>query len=284
MADTFWAFKEVTVAKQRHKRVDSGRLIQEILYTGITPKDPPKVRKEKTKHSSAARRKLNDKSSWKVLKRILARNFKWTDLVVTLTVADEFLPNTRAELRALLKKFLADLRLARRRRGRDLLYIYALEGFYPGGRPHIHIVINGTGADYGEIRRLWAFGDNTKFETVNVYGYEELAKYMSKEAREHGRPKPGERSWVCSRNIERPIVGPTTWVPDTFELEIPRGATNVRWEVVENEWGRYVYLEYLLPRRKLRRRKLPRKGPKPKQSIDHGIFSNLEQCIIIENG
>lgn len=248
--------------KQRYKRIDSGRMIQEILYTGIAPTDPPRVRRERTKHSSAARRKLNDKSSWMALKRVLACNFRWTDLVVTLTFDDAHLPSTRAEARALLKKFLAKLRAQRRRRDKELVYVYALEGFYPGGRPHVHMVLNGTKADYAEIRRLWTMGTDLTFERLNAYGYEDLAKYLSKEAREHGRPKLGDRSWVCSQNIQRPVVEPTQWVAADFDLDVPKGATNIKWEVTENEWGRYVYLEYLLPGRRLGRRRRPESRPK----------------------
>lgn len=250
------------MAKQRYKRIDSGRMIQEILYTGIAPTDSPRVRQEKRKHSTAARRKLNDKSSWMALKRVLACNFGWKDLFVTLSFDDAHLPRNRAEARAMLKESLAKLRAQRRRRGKKLVYAYALEGFYPGGRPHVHIVLNGTKADYAEIRRLWTFGSDIKFERLDAYGYEDLAKYMSKEAREHGRTRLGERSWVCSRNIERPIVEPTQWVPADFDIDVPKGASNIKSEVIENEWGRYVYLEYLLPGRRLSRRKRPKSRPK----------------------
>lgn len=245
--------------KQRYKRVDSGRLVQEILYTGVNPSDPPKVRAERAKLSSAARQKLNDKCSWRALKRVLALNFSRRDFVATLTFADNFVPRTRQEVRAIFRDFIARLRRRRRSRGAELRYVYAIEGFYPGGRPHIHIVINGTTRDYAEIRELWTYGTDLKFETIQEYGYEELAKYLSKEARKFGRGRVGDRSWVCSRNIERPVATPTQWVPETHDLKIPKGATNVKQEVLVNEWGRYHYLEYLLPGRRRRSPKGKRK-------------------------
>lgn len=246
------------MAKQRYKRVDSGRLVQEILYTGINPSDPPKMRAEKTKLSTKARQRLNDKSSWKNLMRVLAINFSRADLVLTLTFADGFLPAGRQEARLRLKKFLELLREEWRRRGLELKYVYSLEGFYPGGRPHVHIVINGSHVAYQKIRELWAYGSNLKFERLNEYGYEDLARYLSKEAREYGRAKVGERSWVCSRTIKRPIIEPTQWVAESFGLSPPPDAINIKREVVENEWGRYIYLEYLLPRRRQKKRDGPK--------------------------
>lgn len=233
-------------------------MVQEVLYTGINPADPPKVRAEKTKMSSKARQKLNDKSSWKNLLRILAINFCRMDHVLTLTFSNEHLPKSRTDARMLLKKFLFRLREEFRRRGIELKYVYALEGFYPGGRPHVHIVVNGSTMSYKELREIWEYGNNLKFERLNEYGYEELAKYLSKEAREYGRARVGDRSWVCSKSIVRPIVEPTQWVAESFNLEAPLGAINIKKEVIENEWGRYIYLEYLLPRRKQRKRKTPK--------------------------
>lgn len=265
------------MAKQRYKRVDSGRLIQEILYTAVNPSDPPKTRAERSKLSSAARQKLNNKCSWMALKRILALNFSRRDMVATLTFSDNFIPRTRQEARAILKAFFAQLRQRRRQRGATLLYVYAIEGFHPGGRPHYHVVINGTKRDYAEIRELWTYGTNLKFETIQEYGYEELARYLSKEAREFGRGRVGDRSWVCSRNIERPVATPTEWVPETHELNTPKGATNIKREVVTNEWGRYEYLEYLLPGRRKSR-------PKNKKESCPQHFPDLEQCIINERG
>lgn len=236
--------------------MDSGRLVQEILYTGINPSDPPKTRAERTRLSSAARQKLNDKSSWMALKRILALNFSRRDFVATLTFSGNFVPRTRKEVRAVFRAFIGELRRRRRQRGAVLKYIYSIEGFYPGGRHHLHVVINGTKKDYDEIRELWTYGTDLMFKTIQEYGYEELARYMSKEAREFGRGRVGDRSWVCSRNIERPTVTPTTWVSEAHKLQVPKGAMNVKQEVVVNEWGRYEYLEYLLPgRRKARPKK-----------------------------
>lgn len=233
-------------------------MVQAVLYTAINPSDPPKTRAERVKLSSAARQKLNNTTSWMALKRILALNFSRRDFVATLTFADTFCPRTRQEARAILKKFLVQLRARRRSRGAKLLYVYAIEGFYPGGRPHYHIVINGTKKDYAEIRELWTYGTDLKFVTVGEYGYEELAKYLSKEARNFGRSKVGDRSWVCSRNIERPVSPPTEWVPESFKIEIPAKASNIKREVVQNEWGRYEYVEYLLPGRRLRSRRRPK--------------------------
>ena len=89
------------------------------------------------------------------------------------------------------------------------------------------MVINTTGIDdLEEIRSLWQGGGYIRAEPLDVHYYKELAKYMTKEAREFGRPKPGERTWRSSRNLQKPTVEYIEIPSDSVTLAPPYGAVD----------------------------------------------------------
>ena len=268
------------MGKQRLKRIQAGRLVRQVLWSASFPNDTPKARAEKAKCSSAARQAINDRYSWEKLKMVLAANFGYNDIVATLTYDDAHLPPNTTEARKRLKRFLASLREHRRYRGQDLAYVYNIETLHGDGRIHHHIVLNGTGQDYELLRSLWVYGTDLEFSRIETWGYEELAKYLTKEPREYGRSCVGERTWVGSRGLKRPEVQPTEWVSADVRLEPPVNAHVLRSQSFRNEWGSFSYLEYLLPLRPKPRRARPRRG---KFQTDLS-FSGLEQCIITEKG
>lgn len=235
------------MAKQRFKTILAGRLVREALWSASFPNDSPKARAEKQKMSSAARQRLNDKASWQKLKMILAATFGHRDLVVTVGYDDAHHPTSREDARKKVKAFLTALRADRKEHGRELMYAYNIEQFHGNRRFHHMIVVNGTGKDYATIRRLWKYGTDVDIKPLEHWGYEELAKYMTKEAREFGRGHVGDRTWVCSRNCRKPEVMPTEWVSGSVRLQPPPNAYVLRKESIQNEWGSFFYLEYILP-------------------------------------
>lgn len=249
------------MGKQRYKQIRAGRLVREALWTAAFPLDSPKARAFKAKCSSAARQRLNDKLSWQKLKMALAANFTYEDLVVTLTYDDAHLPESRAAAGKLLKKFLVQLRAYRRARGGSLSYIYCTEDKHGDGRLHHHLVINGTGEDYPIIYSLWPYGTDLCFEPLDIYGYEELAKYLTKEPREYGHTNVGARTWVPSLNLRKPEVMPAQWVPETVRLAPPPNAYMLRADSFQNEWCSYSYIEYLLPEPPKNARTRPKNKP-----------------------
>lgn len=141
--------------------------------------------------------KLNARTSFQKLERTLASNFDDGDLFVTLTYDDIHLPDGRDRAVRKVRAFLSKLRAARKARGQPLHYIYVTEGCYPGGRLHHHLVLNATGDDLEEIRRLWIYGDNVEVQRLTFgrdHTYEDLASYLTKEPREWGHPQTGERT------------------------------------------------------------------------------------------
>ena len=116
-------------------------------------------------------------------------------------------------------------------------------------RLHHHMVLNGTGpGDWEEIRSLWQGGGYVRIEPVDVHYYKELAKYLTKEAREFGRAKPGERSWRGSRNLLKYQVEYIEIPSDSVTLSAPPGAVDYVQFTEKNPYGYAdcVVAEYLL--------------------------------------
>lgn len=248
------------------KQVRCGRLVCAVVYTGPAAGDSPKQRAQKQKASSAARERLNARTSYAKLERCLADNYDNGDILATLTYGDDRLPDTKKKAVGRVRTFLPKVRAARAARGQTLRYIYVTEGLYPGGRIHHHLVLNATGEDLEELRRLWKWGNveitRLTFDRSNTY--EDLASYLTKEPREWGHPHVGERTWTPSLGLAR-SEPETAQVPDMLTLTAPPEALIVsRDGPQQNGWGEWCWIKYLLPydparhrgkRRKPKRRK-----------------------------
>lgn len=247
---------------KRLTQIRAGRLVTAVLYTQATSADEPQVRAAKQKISSEARQRLNHKASWQKLETVMAANFDRTDLFVTLTYRDLDLPHSREQALRCLNDVLRQLRDARQIRGEELRYIKCTEHLRDDGtegRWHHHLVINGTGSDCEELRALWEkYGENVDVQPLLGEGwdYEARARYMCKE-----RPPAGKQTWTPSRNLQRP-ERTSELVDDSLTLAPPPGAVVIETQQVDNGWGSYVYLKYLLPwkPRKPKRRRMPRRS------------------------
>ena len=245
---------------KRLKIVSAGPLRYEYLVP-VTVTDASGKRGSKQQVSSAAQQFMNLKNSWRQLELTVAENFGPGDLVVTYTYGDEHLPAGKKGADRLFQKYVRKLRSSRRARGEELRYIYATEGFHgkearscfdessawEDGRLHHHVIINGTDNDYEELRSLWDYGVYVRVEPLNIHYLRELAKYMTKEAREFGRGKPGERTWKCSRNL-RPYKVDYDDVRDSMTLTAPYGAvdfTHIE-EPSPEGYGEFKCTRYLL--------------------------------------
>lgn len=234
------------------KHITAGLLHIEVI--GQVPERPPgpRGRAGRCRPTSAAQQFYNDKCSWRELELMIAANFGRRALVLTLTYDDLSLPEDKDEADKALAKFIRRWRTARRRRGDDLQYIYMTEGFHErrgydwiegdgaleDRRLHHHMVVNATGVnDLEEIRSLWTGGGYVRAEPLDVHYYRELAKYLTKEAREFGRPKPGARTWRASRNLRRPEVEYIEIPSDSVTLSPPHGAVDYETFCERNPYG-----------------------------------------------
>ncbi len=224
------------------KHIKAGLLHVEVIGT-IPEREPGRRRGGRCRPTCAAQQFYNDKCSWRECELQLAANFSGRDLVLTLTYGDARLPADKRAADKEFQKFVRKLRTARRRRGEELRYIYVTEGWhgkaedeYFGGdgrledkRLHHHLVANSVGpGDLEEIRSLWepVGGGYVRVEPVDVHYYRELAKYLTKEVREFGRAKPGERVWRASRNLKKYEVEYIEIPSDSVTLAQPPGAVD----------------------------------------------------------
>lgn len=230
---------------KRKKIIRAGRLVLGIIYTAQLPNDSDHVRAAKSKVSTAARQRMNIKTSVRKLELLLATNFDTSDIVVTLTYRDEDLPKDKAEAVRRIRRFIRKLRDSRLVVNETLRYIYVSEHLHSHGRWHHHMVLNGTGRDIDLIRSLWRWGDDIELETIDAYGYEALAQYLTKEPREE-RKVVGERMWSQSKGLKRPEVE-TGWAKDHETLVPPPGVIVLANESQQNEFGSYAYIKYLVP-------------------------------------
>lgn len=243
---------------KRLKTVTGGRLVSSVCYTVSSIRDDAWERAAKSQMSSAAQERINMRRSWQKLEMVLAANFGPRDLHVVLTYDDEHLPPNRDAAVKRLRKFFTQLRAYRKPRGQPVKYIYVTESLSAeGGRLHHHMVLNGTGSDIDVIRSLWPCG-HVDLERLDLWeGYEALAKYLTKEPQSIGRPEAGARSWTPSVGLTKPTVQSEP-VPDNVTVAAPPGAIILDRQEERNEYGEYLYLKYLLPDRKEKK-----KGKRP---------------------
>lgn len=233
------------------KHIKAGLLHVEVIGT-IPEQAAGRRRSGRCRPTCAAQQFYNDKCSWREVELKLAANFSARDWVLTLTYDDPCLPADKRAADKFFQRFIRRLRTARRRRGEELRYLYVTEGWhgkaendYFGGdgrledrRLHHHMVLNGIGpGDLEELRSLWDGGGYVRAEPVDVHYYRELAKYLTKEAREFGRARPGERSWRASRNLRKYEVEYIEIPSDSVTLSAPPGAVDYVQFTERNPYG-----------------------------------------------
>lgn len=249
------------------KQISCGRLVYAVMYTSPAAGDSAKARAQKQKASTAARERLNARTSFQKLERTLADNFDNGDLFVTLTFDNKHLPEDRSQTVKRTRSFFSKLRALRKPRGQPLHYIYVVEGCRPGGRPHVHIVLNSTGDDLDCLRELWTAGEleMRRLTFDREYTYEDLASYLTKEPREWGHPHVGERTWVPSLGLVK-SEPERTEVPDMLTLTAPPEAVTVSKEgPITNGYGEWCWIKYLLPYNPGRRRQRTKRKKRKKE-------------------
>lgn len=235
------------------KTIKSGPLVEAICYSQAMGHEPPAVRKAKQQEATRARKWQNQKQAAKTLERSLATNFVPSDLFVTLTFGDGYLPADRAGAQKAYTRFIERVRPEFKKLGVELKYIYCIESVPDGpGMPrrlHIHAVINGGERGLEVIRAKWRAGQVHAEPLLDrpMDDYAPRALYMVKERAPdvEGR-KARIRGWTPSKNLDKPIVT-TERVPDTQTITAPPGAHILDSGGGHNIWGMHEYLKYLLP-------------------------------------
>lgn len=228
---------------RRMKIIEAGDLVKQVIYTAPEPRDGPQVRAQKSRATSEAQKRMNDRTARERLAMEIAANFTRRDLFLTYTYDDDHLPETRKEAEDSLKKVIRSLRNIRRRQGQELKYIYVTEGKHGDERLHHHLVINATERDIETLRSLWPYGDVVDIHPLGKAEWGQWAGYMTKEV---GERPVGRRMWTPSRNLKKPTVR-SYYVPDSATLEIPREAEIMEGDRHDESWAFYWFVKYRLP-------------------------------------
>ncbi len=235
---------------KRVKIETAGQLVRMCCYTMQLPQDSDKARAEKKKMSSAARSRINARTSWNKCRLVMSANFTVGDMFLTLTYSDQYLPTERAEAVERLRGWIDEIRAEYKRAGQAVKYIYATENAHGEGRYHLHLVVNRI--DHAEefMQAHWPYG-HIKFETVASMDFTALSKYFTKEGGDNGR-KLGQQTWTPSRGLRKPEIK-TEFVSDNFTLVTPPGCITLANPSDRNEYGEFAYLEYLVPAKQLKK-------------------------------
>lgn len=224
------------------KTIRAGSLVKKVLYTAPEPRDNYKQRAAKSKMTTDARKRMNDKTAKGNLELIMAANFGPMDLVVCLSYRDEYLPKTRDDAIRNMKKFIRLLRLASEREGKQLKYVWVTESNHGDGRYHHHMMCNQISQnDIELISSLWRYGDNPNIQHVKDRDFDVWAQYFAKE----GCDRPlGKKMWRSSKGLKKPTVE-IEYVPNDTVLSSPSGCRIIEREDKEIEFGSYSYIKYI---------------------------------------
>lgn len=228
---------------KRMKIITAGNLRKVVMYTPVMPRDGPVVRAQRSRATTEAQKRMNDKTARAKLELTLAANFTGRDLFCTLTYGDKHLPPTKEAAEGVLRAFVRVLREDRKRHGQALKYAYVTENDHGDRRIHHHIIINATGRDIETIRSLWTHGDQVDIEPLYRKTWEAHAEYMTKEG--GGRPV-GKRMWTPSRNLDKPKVT-SCWVPEGTRIDVPWYAQDVSWVSGGEGAAAWEYVKYTVP-------------------------------------
>lgn len=198
------------------------------MRVDLLPFLPPSgmSRGERRLASSLIRERQNDIASWLKLELLLYANFSPDDWFVTLTYRNEDLPPNWRAAKKNPPACLRVIRETRRPAGLPCGYVYVHEALHGDQRPHHHMVIHAADGDRSLIEAAWRFGTVDIVTIEDFGGYQKLAAYITKEPREKGKPRPGERMWTPSKGLIRPDRIEEI-VEDDYQYEPPFGAQPV---------------------------------------------------------
>lgn len=216
-----------------------------LIRAAVFPDKRRRGRAPKSRPTSTWMEKVNIRHAYEKLMWLIAANFQLTDWMISLDYDDEHLPKNRDDAVKVLKKFIRNLRAARKPFRRPLLYIYVTEGQHGDHRLHHHMIVNHYRGESELIRKLWANG-GVDWVPIGKLGYEGYARYLTKEPRQHGRLYVGDNIWAASRNLKKPTVT-VAQVDDYYKPDLPQNAFDVQEKTERNAFGEFYFCDYKIP-------------------------------------
>lgn len=178
------------------------------------------VRAPQTNPTPEAQAVVNERNSIKNLARLINTNFKHGDWHLSLTYARENRASSPQEAKADLAKFLRNVKLASKRRGKSFYYIAVSE--YGEHSMHHHVVMH-CELSLEEVQSIWSHGRIRISVLDNKGDYTQLAKYLVKQTRKtYNDPerRVHAKRYCQSKNLRKPIVKIEKVTADSWR-EIP---------------------------------------------------------------
>ena len=187
----------------REKRYYCGEYLDVYIYPTYRQ---GRSRGKRSKPTSAAQAKLNQRHREEKLVRLLHANFTPDDLEIHLTYQQQ--PESPEEAQRLLRNYIRRVQRARKKQGLPpLKYIAVTEKGSKNGRYHHHVTLSG-GMDRDELEKLWGQRAASPGSVITssrarfTLGHGTPRKILSTRSRKHGtgvspadapRSSPGTR-------------------------------------------------------------------------------------------
>lgn len=196
--------RDSNIAKYRVKSIWSGDMLEVEAYPLL--KRPIGKRARKSKPSSEAQQRLNEKNTRKHVTRLVHTNFTNKDLWTTWTYSDDKLPADPEQAKRDMTNFIrrAKYWLSKQEEYKDfdLKYIYVTEfDEEKKVRVHHHMITNFPDRDV--LEDLWNGGGRVQTRRLQPddFGLEGLVRYILKE-----RKGKNTKRYTISRNMEKPKI------------------------------------------------------------------------------
>lgn len=193
----------------REKRYYCGEYLDVYIYPTYRQ---GRSRGKRSKPTSAAQAKLNQRHREEKLVRLLHANFTPDDLEIHLTYQQQ--PESPEEAQRLLRNYIRRVQRARKKQGLPpLKYIAVTEKGSKNGRYHHHVTLSG-GMDRDELEKLWGLGyANSRRLQFTESGLAGLGHYIVKSPLY-------ARAWNASKNL----IDPEPKTRDAYLRQTRRGA------------------------------------------------------------
>lgn len=191
----------------RRRTVLAGDRLECEIYPMFGKEDEGRARAARKNETPEKQKRLNRQRAERYITLLADTNFTERDIELTLTYKNTYQPDFK-RCQKDVSNFIRKVKRYREKNNLEpLKYIYVIEGGFEKKngfgttKLHCHMMMN-AGVSRETLEEIWEFGyANTKqLQPDEDRGLEELAKYMIKESKLHGR------RFCHSRNLKKPLI------------------------------------------------------------------------------
>lgn len=191
----------------RRRTTLAGPRLECEIYPVFGRDDEGRARAARKNITPEKQKRLNRQRAERYITQLADTNFSEKDIELTLTYRDQHMDDYE-RCQKDVTNFVRKVKRYREKKGMEpLKYIYVIEGGYEKQhgygmtRLHCHMMMNG-GVSREILEEIWEYGyaNAIQLQPDEDRGLEELAKYMIKESKTHGR------RFCHSRNLKKPLV------------------------------------------------------------------------------